>query len=142
MRATFKKVERLSGKTVLADLFKNGKSVKAFPFVLLYKAYESDKDFPARLAISIPKRKVKSAVKRNRIRRMVREAYRLQKQPFYDVLKSHHQQLAMLIIFVGNEATLESNLVHEKISRLLARLCIEVTENYQADKPHEKSEKL
>src|SRR5690554_5985524 len=133
MKATFKKAERLSGKTVISNLFKNGKSVKAFPFVLLYQPVEFEKAVPARLTISIPKRKVKSAVKRNRIRRMVRETYRVQKHLLYDVLNSQHQQFALLIIFVGTEAGLDSNLVQEKISRILTRLSKEVTENYQAE---------
>lgn len=139
MRATFKKSERLSGKKLLGEIHREGKAVKAFPFILLYKPCSFESAVPAKLAISIPKRKVKKAVDRNRMRRQVREVYRVEKPTLYTVLTGGDVQLGMLIIFVGYESSVDSNLVKEKISTLIARLSNEISGDYQAKENHEEN---
>lgn len=139
MRATFKKSERLSGKKLLGEIHREGKAVKAFPFILLYKPCSFENGETAKLAISIPKRRVKKAVDRNRMRRQVREVYRIEKSTLYTVLTGESVQLGMLIIFVGNETSVDSNLVKEKISQLIARLSNEIRGDYQAKEYHEEN---
>ncbi len=137
MDEKFNKAERLGGKKQLATLFKNGKAVKAYPFILLYLPASFAETVPGRVAISIPKKRVRKAVNRNRIRRQVREAYRKNKHILKDSLQEVKQQYAMLIIFVGSEDTLESILIHQKITRLLTRLSKDVGQSDQAEKDHE-----
>jgi len=127
MEASFTKAERLTGKKIIEDLFRNGASVKQYPFVLLWKKVEDNGSAPARLAISVPKRRVKLAVNRNRIKRLVRESYRTQKQPLYQLLKDQEQHLVMLLIFVGTAEETNRLLVNEKISGLLTRLMNELS---------------
>ncbi len=57
----------------------------------------------AQLAISIPKRNFKTAVARNRIKRQVREAYRLGKADFYKKLQVGGQPIALMLILVARE---------------------------------------
>jgi len=127
MEASFTKAERLTGKKIIEDLFRTGASVKQYPFVLLWKMVEEKGSAPARLAISVPKRRVKLAVNRNRIKRLVRESYRTQKEPLYQLLLNREQHLVMLLIFVGTAEETNHLLVNEKISGLLTRLMNELS---------------
>lgn len=133
MRATFKKSERLCGKKLLESTHRNGLAVKSFPFILLYKQCEFEEPVAAKLAISIPRKRVKLAVKRNAIKRRIRESYRVNKAPLYDLLEQQEKQLAMLLIFVGRDENMDSNLVKKKISGLLARLCKEIAGDNQEE---------
>lgn len=67
--------------------------------------YELDKNVPAQYLISVSKRKIKTAVKRNRIKRLFRETYRTQKQPLFSLLEKQNIQILVAFIFVGDEKT-------------------------------------
>jgi len=74
---TLPKSERLCGATAVADLFEHGKGVTAGCFRCKYLVRADDG--PSRLVVSVPKRNFKRAVKRNLLKRRIREAYRRQK---------------------------------------------------------------
>ena len=79
---TLKKRERISSKKTIDRLFGGGhsKSMSAFPLRVVYAIQEcTDKDAEVAMMVSVPKRMFKSAVKRNRVKRQVREGYRLNK---------------------------------------------------------------
>lgn len=76
-RLTFSKAERLTGKTNIERLFAEGKTINEYPLRIIYRVPEEAFAFPVRLLIAVPKRKFKNAADRNRIRRRIREAYRL-----------------------------------------------------------------
>lgn len=130
MRATFRKPERLKRKKLLEEVYQSGKPIKAFPFILLYKRAQIQGGAPIQLAISVPKRRVRLAVDRNRIKRQVREAFRTSKAPVYDELRAQNAQLGLLLIFVGHTHALESALVHQKIFELIARLEKQLKHNH------------
>ena len=78
MAATLPKSERLCGKTAIAELMEHGKGSVAG--CLRYKCLmRDDGDAVSRILISVPKRNFKRAVKRNLLKRRIRESYRLQK---------------------------------------------------------------
>lgn len=78
MRFTFGKEEKLKSRKQIERLFAEGNMVKEFP--ILMKFLKTDvNDFPIKVAFSVPKRNFKLAVHRNRIKRLLREAYRLNK---------------------------------------------------------------
>ncbi len=79
MRQTFKKEERLHEKKLIGTLFKEGKSFYKFPFKVVYFKMEEAKAYPAKVLISVSKHNFKRAVDRNRIKRLIREAYRKNK---------------------------------------------------------------
>lgn len=70
----FPKQHRLTHKKVIGQLFSQDKPLKRYPLLALYSPFEG----PFQVGFAIPKRKIRSAVKRNRIRRKLREAFRLQ----------------------------------------------------------------
>ncbi len=76
----------------------------------------------ARLLIAIPKKKVKHAVDRNRLRRLVREAYRLNRSGFMTALENSSVHLHFALIFTGDQIELTYKEVEVKIIACLAKL--------------------
>ena len=77
---TFGRQEKLKSTRIITALFNKGKYLFSYPIKLIYLPADSISDIPAhQFGISVPKKKFKRAVDRNRIKRMVREAYRLNK---------------------------------------------------------------
>lgn len=79
-----------------------GKALREHPFRLVGKLMPLDGPAPAQVAFAVPKRNVRSAVQRNRVRRHMREAYRLNKHRWYPRLEEAGTQCAWLVIFQGN----------------------------------------
>lgn len=87
MDASLPKSERLCGKVAVGALFEHGKSFQEGCLRCRY-LHRQDSD-PARIVVSVPKRNFKRAVKRNLLKRRIRESYRRQKSllgPGVDVL--------------------------------------------------------
>jgi ribonuclease P protein component len=103
-RFTFTKEERLCSKILIDKLFTEGKSVYTPPFRFVFMPVEYlNGEFPSQVVFSVPKRNFKHAVKRNLIRRRMREAYRLNKSSFYDGLDLSGQKLAIMIIYIEKD---------------------------------------
>ena len=97
-----------------------GKVVKIHPFRLVGLLMPLDTIAPAQVAFAIPKRHVKLAVDRNRQRRLIREAYRLNKHTWYEQLTAKNSQCAWLLIFQGNSPLCWEE-TQEKITRIFDR---------------------
>lgn len=82
---------------------------------------ERQSEFPAQFALTVPKKKFKKAVQRNRIRRLMREAYRLNKHHLYDALQKEEKQLALLVIYTGQE-TMPFAEIESAMQQMLRRL--------------------
>ena len=123
-KLTFKKKERLSSKILIDDLFEKGKKFKSYPFIATYLAQDSTEshwDSKVRVVITVPKRKVKFANKRNRVRRQIKEAYRLNKPEFYAQLEDRNTNLALFLIYIGKEKE-DYSFIDKKIKLLLTDL--------------------
>jgi len=59
---------------------------------------------PAQIVVSVPKRNFKTAVARNRLKRQIREAYRLQKQELYDKLAASDLHISFMVSYIAKEA--------------------------------------
>lgn len=75
---TLPKAERLRGRTTIAALMRSGKYLTVPGLRCCF--VRRDDDSPSRMMVSVPKRLFKRAVKRNLIKRRLRESYRLQKE--------------------------------------------------------------
>ena len=87
MAESLPKIERLCGKTAVVGLFEHGKSLSAGCIRCKYTVRAEEG--PSRIVVSVPKRHFKRAVKRNLLKRRLREAYRHQKDllgPSVDIL--------------------------------------------------------
>jgi ribonuclease P protein component len=125
-RFTFTKEERLCSKILIDKLFTEGKSVFSAPFRFVFLSVEYLKgEFPAQVVFSVPKRNFKRAVKRNLIRRRMREAYRLNKSSFYESLNASEQKLAVMIIYIEKEISeypkIESGIL-KGLKKIVAKL--------------------
>ena len=98
---TFPKQERLSWKRHIDLLFANGRSFVAFPLRVIYLSVEEDAlPAPASVLISVPKKKFKRAVKRNLIKRRMREAYRIHKHDLFDALANNQQRMLVAFLYL------------------------------------------
>ncbi len=101
---TFKSGERLKSRKLIGELFERGQSFGQYPLRLVWIETEAPRsEFPAQLAISVPKRRFKHAVTRNLLKRRIKEAYRLRKHRLYRTLETQDTQLALMIIYTGQE---------------------------------------
>lgn len=100
-RFTLCKAERLYHRKLFEKLLSKGGSFVCYPLRVVYTESDTPGEFPARFAVSVSKKRFKTAVKRNRVKRLVRESYRLYKPEFYNKLAEHHVDL--LFIFLDKE---------------------------------------
>lgn len=100
---TLKKEERLSWKRYIDLLFEKGQSFVAFPLRVIFLPL--DEGLPARstILISVPKKRFKRAVKRNKIKRLIRETYRTRKPELIESLTEKNKHLLIAFLFINNE---------------------------------------
>jgi len=99
---TFSKKERLCSKTQIENLFAQGASFVCFPIKIVWVETKINSEFPVQLAISVSRRNFKHAVKRNLIKRRLREAFRLHKSDLYQFLSQNNKQLVFMLIYIHN----------------------------------------
>ena len=118
-RYTFTKKERLSSRTLVEGLFGGGgKSLPAFPLRVVYMQVEKEGIPEVTVLISVPKKRFKRAVKRNRVKRQIREAYRTNKDILLEPLRKSGKKIAVAFIWIDNELH-ESAKVEAKVKKLL-----------------------
>ena len=102
-RKFFPKSERLYLKNDIDNLFRNGQSFLSFPLRIVYMSAPENNTSEAGISIliSVPKKRIKRAVGRNRIKRIIRETYRLNKTPEINVQKEKRLHIAFM--YISNE---------------------------------------
>ncbi|MFT4669068.1 MAG: ribonuclease P protein component [Ulvibacter sp.] len=98
MALGFPKSENLKSRTTIKQLFDQGRSCTSFPVKLLYIPQSNLKTTQA--AFAVPKRNFKLAVSRNRIKRQMREAYRLHKQL---LTTNSNTDFSLLFLYLGKD---------------------------------------
>ena len=122
------KEERISSMKLIDKLFQGGhsRSMTAFPLRLVYMKYVREGACPpAQMLVSVPKRCFKRAVKRNRVKRQVREAYRCHKHILWDAIgenggNAEWNAVAMAFIWLDDKLY-DSSTVEQRVKSLLER---------------------
>ena len=112
---TFSKEERITHKRDIEKLFISGKKISIFPFDVRYCSEK--KEYLNKILISVSKKKIKSAVKRNLIKRRIRESYRLNKK------KLSNSGYSIAIIYVDYKI-LNFKEIDEFVKKILKNISI------------------
>lgn len=96
MRYTYNKDEKLKSQKAIEQLFAEGKSVSAYPLRMVYL----DNQTQLKVGVSVSKRNFKLAVHRNRVKRLLREGYRLNKNLLIDNKLDHY---TLMILYISKE---------------------------------------
>jgi len=107
MNTSFPKKEKLKSKKLIEQLFAEGKSISAYPLKLVYLRTPFDTDAHIQVGVTVSKRNFKSAVKRNRIKRLLREGYRLNKHLVFNSLEGDY---AFMFLYLGKEMPINHQL--------------------------------
>ncbi|MCQ2257018.1 MAG: ribonuclease P protein component [Bacteroidaceae bacterium] len=123
MKNSFCKAERLDSKLIIDKLFAGGNSsMAAFPLRVVYMKLDKDASLPpVSVLISVPKKRFHHAVDRNRMKRLVREAYRTQKGILWKALEDKDYRIAMAFICITDKMPSFSQ-VNKSISKALVRV--------------------
>ena len=117
MDFSFPKEEKLKNEKHIEQLFKEGKHVNNFPLKLIFLKIALPDTVRVKTMVVAPKKSFKSAVKRNRIKRLLREAYRLNKHLVFNNIEG---SFALAIVYLGKEMP-NYQLVDEKMKVLLEK---------------------
>lgn len=101
-RYTFSKSERLCHEKKIQRLFHDGKSFLIYPYKVIFRCLDAT-DEPLQIAISVSKRFSKLAVNRNRVKRLIRETYRLNRNELKKKLIQQGKSIELIFIFVGKK---------------------------------------
>lgn len=99
MDRTYNKYEKLKSKKAIEKLFTEGRSVAAYPFRMVYMQTTFADHAPVKTGVSVSKKYFKKAVDRMRIKRLMREAYRLNKTRYFNNISTPY---AFMILYIGN----------------------------------------
>ncbi|MDA3892347.1 MAG: ribonuclease P protein component [Salinivirgaceae bacterium] len=120
-RLTFKKVERLKSRKTIESLFIQNKYLKIYPFKLVWLVEPNNENDSLKMGVSVAKRIFKSAVKRNLIKRKMRESLRLNKPFLSQSISQKNITLSFMLIYIGKEVV-SFNEFDTKIKQLMLRL--------------------
>lgn len=105
MKNTFHKNERLCSKKAMEELFSKGLSLNRYPLKMMYIVTEYPLETQAQVMFVAPKKKFRRAHDRNLLKRRMREAYRLNKQVYYNDLHHLNIKTQAAFIYTGTEQT-------------------------------------
>lgn len=123
MKFTFHKKDKLKSKKLIEKLFLEGRSISVYPLRLVYLKTEHSDDAKIKAGVSVSKRNFRKAVERNRIKRLLREAYRLNKATIFNNITTSY---ALMILYIGKDGT-DFASINTKLKQLLSNFTEKVS---------------
>lgn len=117
---SYQRTEKLKSRKTLDEIFSVGKSFSVFPLKLFYLLPAADAK-PVKAGVGVSARNFPKAVDRNRIKRLLRETYRLQKTSLYNSLVQKQKSVAVFLLYTGKEMP-DYQLLDEKMKTVLTKL--------------------
>jgi ribonuclease P protein component len=99
----FGKAEKLKSRKEIESLFAEGKSLAVFPLRVKYRFRPFSEGAPVQVAVSVSKKGFRRATDRNRIKRLLREAYRLQKAALVQQVTEKGLQAVLFFMYTDKE---------------------------------------
>ena len=125
MGFTFNKTDKLKGQKLIEKLFEEGAALTVFPLRMIYIDAVFERGSKIRAGVSVSKRNFKKAVDRNRIKRLLREAYRLNKPQYFNNITTSY---ALMILYIGKDMP-DFDLVNSKTKLLLSSFIEKISKN-------------
>jgi ribonuclease P protein component len=125
---SYNKKEKLKSRTLLNEVFASSKPVLVFPVKVFYKEIEGQLDNPVKLGVGVSGRNFKKSVDRNRVKRLLREAYRLNKEPLYKFAEENQKNVAVFLLYI-DKALPTFELLQKKMPQVLHKLIKVLSEN-------------
>jgi ribonuclease P protein component len=147
---TYQKADKLKSRKQTQNLFAKGHSMNAFPIKLIYSIETTqqitnellpkhfdlaglDANGILQAGVGAPSRTFRKAVMRNRVKRLLREGYRLEKPAFLDTAALQGKRVNLFFLYT--DATVLSQAeIQDKIKQLLVRLSEKLKSGFSADK--------
>ena len=130
---TLGRQERLKSHQLVEQLFREGKSLSVFPFRVYYLLQKGGAPGPkatpasVQCGFGVSSRQFKKATDRNRVKRVTKEAWRLQKQVLAAKMNTRPERLVLFLLYTGKELP-DFNLVKEKLAVILTKLITVINE--------------
>ncbi len=129
-RNTFRKPEKICSQKQIDLLFTQRKSFSNGLFRLIYLESVASTKPPVQILIAVPKKNLRHAVDRNRMKRLVREAYRLQKHDLVELYQRIEKHCDIALVFTGKQCISQAETL-TAIKGLLSRLILVHEKNTQ-----------
>jgi ribonuclease P protein component len=108
---------------LIEQLFNSGSHFSAYPIKVLY-SFSHNLSQPVQAGVTVSTRNFKKAVQRNRVKRIMREVYRLQKMPLINAFKQHKKSGSLFFIYIGKELP-----TFDEVERTMAIILPRLIEN-------------
>lgn len=120
-KLTYNKHEKLKSRKLLQQLFAGAKSFSVFPVKVFYLPLEDAANERLQVGVGVSARNFKKAVDRNRIKRLLRECYRLNKLSLHTFVNEKQKPVAVFFLYLGKELP-EYELLNGKMKLALTKL--------------------
>jgi ribonuclease P protein component len=117
---TYNKQQKVKSRKELDNLFKNGKSFLIFPLKVFYFFNDKENENLVRCGVGVSKKHYAKAVDRNRIKRLMREGFRLNKLPLEAAIEL--KQLTFFMLFIDKTMPLNYAAIEDKAKLVIAKL--------------------
>ena len=125
---TYNKHEKLKSRKLLQQLFATARSFSVFPVKVFYMPLDEAVEKTVQVGVGVSARNFRKAVDRNRIKRVLRECYRLNKTVLHEAVNDKKKPLAVFILYLGKELP-EYALLDEKMKLALTKLVSNIAWN-------------
>ena len=95
------KYERLCKEKDIGALFDRGLGLSVYPYRVIYLPRHDESQPTVRVLVSVSKKRFHHAVKRNRVKRLMREAWRKNKAPLYEICQKDNISLDVALVYTA-----------------------------------------
>lgn len=115
------KNEKLKSRKQLDELFVKGKPFLVFPVKTVFLLTDAIEKPAVKMGVGVSKKNFKLAVNRNRIKRLLREVYRINKLPLIDFANEKKKNISVFFLYVNKELC-EYSVLNEKMKKIIEKI--------------------